>query len=94
MQKKVYHVLSIDIQSAIARIPNVELSRQAGVTLCEKLGLRHSVETNHLQCILEKYRATVGPTPDAWLAPLVAAMMLTKGVGRYVAKLLPFRKKE
>ena len=30
--------------------------------------------------------------PDEWLVCLVKSMMLTEGVGRYVSKLLPFRK--
>jgi hypothetical protein len=81
-----------DMQSSIERLPDVNLQSPAAFKLRDQLDLPHGTEVTSLKAILEEYKSkvNVGPNPDAWLVPLVQAMMLTKGVGRYVTKLLPF----
>ena len=78
----------------VANIPDTTLESPRAAQLRHQLGLPSSgTEVTSLRRILEMYMATApeSPKPGDWLIPLVRGMMLTEGVGRYVAKLLPFR---
>ena len=79
----------------MANFPDATLESPRAGQLRNMLGMPSSgAEITSLKHILEMYVDTVseGTSPDEWLVKLVRAMMLTEGVGRYVSKLLPFRK--
>lgn len=84
-----------DKQSVVANLPDVILDSPRALQLRQQLKIPFSgTEITSLKLLLEMYLATVPDStkPKEWLIPLVQGMMLTEGVGRYVSKLLPFRK--
>ena len=84
-------ILYLDLKRVIARVPHMSLKTSTALELRSNLKQQsHTEENADLHSILADYCDNTDSKYP--LFDLVSAMMLTEGIGRYVSRLVPFRK--